>query len=63
MIKFCVELGKLGTETLEMIRQVFKEESMSKTAIFNWLFKNARESVEDGSNARRPAVYVDAIRQ
>ena len=48
-IKFCVGLGKSGTETLIMIGQMFKDESMSQTAVFKWhkLFKDGRESVED----------------
>ena len=56
-IKFCVGLGKSGTETLGMIRQVFKDESMSQPAIFKWhkLFKDGRESVEDEPRAGRPS--------
>jgi transposase len=55
-IKLCVGLGKSGTETLGMIRQVFKDESMSQTAIFKWhkLFKDGREGVEDEPRAGRP---------
>ena len=52
-IKFCVGLGKPGTETLGMIRRVFEDESMSQTAGFKWhkLFKDGRESVEDKPRA------------
>ena len=40
-----------------MIRQVFKDESMSQTAVFKWhkLFKDGRESVEDEPRAGRPS--------
>ena len=40
-----------------MIRQVFKDESMSQTAAFMWhkLFKDGRESVEDEPRAGRPS--------
>lgn len=40
-----------------MIRQVFKNEIMSKTAGFKWqkFFKDGRESVEDELRAGRPS--------
>jgi hypothetical protein len=33
-IKFCVKLGKSATESLEMLREVFGELSLSRTAVF-----------------------------
>ncbi|XP_011859854.1 PREDICTED: putative uncharacterized protein FLJ37770 [Vollenhovia emeryi] len=56
-VKFCVGLGKSGTETLAMIRQVFGSDSLSQTAVFKWhkLFKDGRESVEDKPRAGRPS--------
>jgi hypothetical protein len=33
-IKFCVKLGKSATETDEMLREVFEEHSLSRTARF-----------------------------
>lgn len=40
-----------------MIRQVFRSDSLSQTAVFKWhkLFKDGRESVEDESRAGRPS--------
>lgn len=54
-IIFCVGFGKSGTEKMEMIRQLFKEENMSKIAVFNWhkLFKGGRESVQNKLHAGR----------
>jgi hypothetical protein len=48
-IKFCVKLGKSSTETLEMLREYFVENSLSRTAVFGWhsRFKAGRLSVED----------------
>jgi hypothetical protein len=48
-IKFCVKLRKSATKTTEMLREVFGEYTLSRTAIFEWhsRFKAGRVSVED----------------
>jgi hypothetical protein len=33
-IKFCMKLGKSATETPEMLREAFREHSLSRTAVF-----------------------------
>jgi hypothetical protein len=33
-IKFCVKLSKYAAETLEMLREIFGEHSLSQTAFF-----------------------------
>jgi hypothetical protein len=35
-IKFCVKLDKSATETLDMLREAFREYSLSQTAVFDW---------------------------
>jgi len=35
-IKFCVKLGKSGTETFEMIRRAYTNEAMSGVRCFEW---------------------------
>jgi hypothetical protein len=40
-IKFYADLGKGATETLPVIRQVFREECMSHTWVFEWKSPNS----------------------
>lgn len=56
-IKFCVKLGKTATETLEMIKDAFKDAAMSRSTVFEWhkLFREGRELVEDDQRAGRPS--------
>jgi hypothetical protein len=55
-IKFCVELSKFATETLEMLHEAFGEHSLSRTAIFELHshFKAGQVSVEDDERSGRP---------
>ena len=41
-IKFCVRLGKTGSETFEMLKQAFGDSCMSRSRTFEWFgrFKN-----------------------
>lgn len=55
-IKFCIALGKLDTETLGMIHQVFKDESMTQTTVkCKKIFIDGRKSVEDEPRAGQPS--------
>jgi len=55
-IKFCVNLGKSATETLEMIQQGFGDHSLSRAQVFQWYarFKTGRTSVDDDEPTERP---------
>jgi hypothetical protein len=55
-IKFYVKLGKSPTETLEMLREAFRELSLSRTAVFELhsCFKAGRVSVENDERLGRP---------
>ena len=45
-IKFCVRLGKTGSETFEMLKQAFGVPCMNRSRTFEWFgrFKNGRIS-------------------
>ena len=45
-IKFCVRLGKMGSETFEMLKQAFGDLCLSRSQTFEWFgrFKNGRTS-------------------
>ena len=56
-IKFCVRLGKTGSETFEMLKQAFGESCMSRSRTFEWFgrFKNGRTSTADDDRSGRPS--------
>ena len=53
-IKFCANLGKSATETLEMIQLGFGDQSLSRAQVFQWhtRFKTGRTSVDDERTGR-----------
>ena len=55
-IKFCANLGKSATETLEMIQQGFGDQSLSRAQVFQWhaRFKTGCTSVDDDKRTGRP---------
>jgi hypothetical protein len=58
-IKFCVKLSKSATETPEVLREVFGQQSLSWTAIFEWhsCFKAGRVSVEYDEFSGQPSIW------
>ena len=60
-VKFCYKLGKTFSETFEMIRTVYGDDSLSRTQCYEWFrrFKEGRESVEDDHRSGRPSTSTD----
>jgi len=56
-IKFCVRLGKTGTQTFEMLKQAFGYSYMSHSRTFEWFdrFKKGRTSTANGDRLGRPS--------
>ena len=56
-IKFCVRLGKTGSETFEMLKQAFGDSCMSCSRTFEWFgrFKNGRTSTANDDRSGRPS--------
>ena len=52
-IKFCFQLEKTSSETIEMMQKAFENECMSKTRIKEWYnrFKGGRTSVDSDSRS------------
>ena len=56
-IKFCVKLGKTGSETFEMLKQAFGDSCMSRSRTFERFgcFKNGRTSTANDDRSDRPS--------
>jgi len=55
-IKFCVKIGKSGSETLALLILVYGEYAMKKSSVFEWRrrFKEGREDVQDDPRSGQP---------
>jgi len=56
-IKFCVKLGKTATETLQLLRDAYSDEALSRARVFGWhrRFILGRVLVEDDTRSGRPS--------
>jgi len=57
-IKFCVRLGKTGSETFEIMKQAFGDLCTSRSRTFEWFgrFKNGRTSTANDDRSGRPSM-------
>ncbi|XP_019727872.1 putative uncharacterized protein FLJ37770 [Hippocampus comes] len=69
-LKFLVRLGKSPSEALGLLQQVYGDETMSRSRVFEWCkrFKEGREDVEDNPRSGRPSTSrteanVERVRQ
>ncbi|KAJ8940841.1 hypothetical protein NQ318_005287 [Aromia moschata] len=56
-LKFLVKLGKTFTEAYAMLKEVYGNECLSRTQVFEWFkrFKEGRETTEDDPRPGRPS--------
>ena len=56
-IKFCVKNGFNGAQTLEMLKECFGNNTLTRSNVFRWheRFRSGRESVEDDERSGRPS--------
>ena len=55
-IKFLVKLGWKGTEIIQALQIVYKDDAWKKTCVYKWIerFRGGREAVEDDEGHGRP---------
>ena len=55
-IKFLVKLGWKGTEIIQALQTVYKDDDPKKTCVYKWIerFRDGREAVEDDKGLGRP---------
>jgi len=61
--EFCVKLGKSDNETLEMLRQAYGGETLSRAAVFQWWrhFKDGNMRVNDKARSGGPSTAVTDV--
>jgi len=61
--EFCVKHGKSGNETLEMLRQAYGGETLSRAAVFQWWrhFKDGNMQVINKARSGRPSTVVTDV--
>ena len=69
-LKFLVRLEKTPTEALKLLQEIYNDDTMSRTRLFEWhrRFKERREEVEDDHRNERPSTSrtnknVERVRQ
>ena len=69
-LTFVVWIGKTPSEALRLLQEVYGDEMMSRSRVFEWhkRFKEGRENVEDNLSSGRPSTgrteaNVERVRQ
>jgi hypothetical protein len=55
-IKFCLKTSKSATETLQLIKQTYGDNALSRTRVFKWYarFLGGRENLNDDESSGQP---------
>ena len=55
-IKFLVKFGWKGTEIIQTLLTIYKDNALKKTCVYKWIerFQDGREAVEDDEGCGRP---------
>ena len=55
-IKFLVKLGWKGTEIIQTLQTVYKDDALKKTCVYKWIerFRDGRKAVKDDEGHGRP---------
>jgi hypothetical protein len=55
--EFCVQLGKSGSETQQLICQAYGDDAMRQAVVFKWwkCFRGGEINVKDGNYCGRPS--------
>jgi len=56
-MKFCLKLGKIFTETFQMLQQAYGEDCLSRKQCYEWYqrFKSGRTSIKHDPKSGRPS--------
>jgi hypothetical protein len=56
-VKFCYKLGKMATETREMLVQVYGTKAVSRKCVYDWFkrFCDGKETTEDEPRSGQPS--------
>ena len=68
-IKFLVKLSWKGTEIIQALQTVYKDDALKKSCVYKWIerFRDGREAVEDDEGRGRPTTSknnerIDVVR-
>jgi len=61
--KFCFKIGKPATETYQLLQQIFGENTMGHTQLFDWFrrFKEGRTFIESDLRSGRPSTSRNEV--
>jgi hypothetical protein len=63
-VKFCQKLCKSASETFQMIKKAYGEETLSLNAVFKWhkRFAQGRDILQDDEHTGRPRTFRSELK-